>query len=56
MAKKYVRDVDAYRDVTGRSDVEEALKQVGRMDYRAARAIDNRIDLLRQIRMPQRLP
>jgi hypothetical protein len=49
MTKKYVRDADVYRDVTGRSDVEEALKQVGRTDERAARASENRISLLRQI-------
>lgn len=49
MGKKYVRQVEFYRDVTGRSDVADAIRQLSRTDERAARAIDNRIDLLCQM-------
>lgn len=47
--KRYLREVEYYRDVAGRSDVADELKRLSRTDNRAARTIDNRIDLLRQL-------
>lgn len=44
----YHRDVAVYSDAAGRSDAREALIEISRSDRRAARAIDNRIRVLRQ--------
>ncbi|HET7229870.1 MAG TPA: hypothetical protein VFJ16_07705 [Longimicrobium sp.] len=51
MGKNYLREVDVYRDIAGRSDVAETMHQLRRTDQRAARAIDNRVNLLRQVEL-----
>ena len=45
---EYHRDVVMYTNAAGRSDAREALIQIAKSDRRAARAIDNRIRVLRQ--------
>ncbi|HSU16317.1 hypothetical protein [Longimicrobium sp.] len=48
---EYYRDVEMYVDVAGRSDVADAIELLSRSDRRAGRAIENRINLLRQHRV-----
>lgn len=43
------REVELYTDVTGRSDVADALKTLARSDARAVHTIDNKLELLRQV-------
>lgn len=48
MAPRYVREVELYTDARGRSHVHDELKRIARSDARGNRAIQNKIDLLRQ--------
>jgi len=48
MAPKYVRQVELFTDARGRSRVADELKRIARSDARGKRAIENKIDLLRQ--------
>lgn len=45
---EFHREIDAYVDVAGRSEVTDALRAIGRSDRRASRAIKNRLRILRQ--------
>lgn len=48
MAQRYIRDVRFYEDAEGRSEVGEELIRIRRSDVRGFRAIENKIELLRQ--------
>ena len=48
MAPRYLREVELYTDARGRSRVLDELKRIARSDARGRRAIQNKVDLLRQ--------
>ena len=45
---EFHRDVDAYVDIAGRSDVKDALRTISRSDRRGSRAIESRLRILRE--------
>lgn len=48
MPPRYLREVELYTDARGRSQVHDELQRIARSDARGKRAIQNKIDLLRQ--------
>jgi|SRR3954464_11793637 len=52
---EFYREVDAYVDVRGRSDVKEELAKLGRSDRRGLKTVYNRIEVLRQLTFQQAL-
>lgn len=48
MSPRYLREVELYADARGRSHVQDELKRIARSDARGSRAIQNKMDLLRQ--------
>lgn len=48
MAPRYVRQVELYTDARGRSRVHDELRRIAKSDARGSRAIQNKVDLLRQ--------
>ncbi|MET0397048.1 MAG: hypothetical protein ABW277_09520 [Longimicrobiaceae bacterium] len=48
MPPRYLREVELYTDARGRSQVGDQLKRIARSDARGKRAVQNKIDLLRQ--------
>jgi hypothetical protein len=52
---EYLREVDVYVDVAGRSDVGDAMEALAKSDPRAAKAVNARVDMLRRLTIRQAL-